>query len=237
VRHADPVYETRTWTRGALPLIAMAAVQLANLQIGIVLLGSLRGPRDAGIFSVAGRASGLLAFFLLATVPTLMPTIAELRARENGVQLQRLVTRAARYVLLGSLPLAVVLLAFPGPVLAVFGHDFRGGGTALRILCLGQLVNIASGFVGTILMMVYRTGWLTLCLSVGAVANVALGAALIPGLGLTGAAIASAASLAASNIAMAVVLWRLEGIYAPALGRGPDEARRRRAAEATRASA
>lgn len=218
VRDATPEYETRSWVLRALPLIAMAAIQTANAQLAVILLGALDSSREAGVFSVANRAAGLMAFLLLATVPTLMPTIAELHERTDTAALQRAVTRAARYVFLGSLPLALVLVAFAGPVLSVFGSDFRSGSTALRILCLGQLVNVATGFVGTILIMIGRAGRLTVGVAAGTALNLGLCAVLIPALGVEGAAIAGAASLAFTNLVLAFMLWHRERIYSPAVG-------------------
>jgi O-antigen/teichoic acid export membrane protein len=220
VRKAPAVYETRMWAIGALPLVITAAIQTLNGQLGTIFLGALDSSRAAGIFSVASRASAFVAFFLLATVPTLMPTIAELRTEGQSASLQQAVTRSARRVFLISLPLGFLLIVFARPVLSAFGTDFEGGATALRILCVGQLINIASGFVGTIMMMINRAGQLAIGVAAGGLVNLSLCAALIPTLGMNGAAIAGAASLSLMNVLLVYLLWRSERIYSPVVGHG-----------------
>jgi O-antigen/teichoic acid export membrane protein len=217
VREALPIYEHRAWLAATLPLLAMGVIQTANAQVGVILVGVLKGSRDAGLFSVANRSATMIGFFLIATIPTLMPTIANLRALDAPEALQTAISRSARLVFLASLPVAIVLFLFPEPILSIFGPEFRPAAPALRILCLGQLVNVSAGFVGTILMMIGQARELIFGVVVGTVINVGLCAGLIPSLGAEGAAIGGAAGLATMNIVLAARLWRRDRIYSPAL--------------------
>jgi len=213
VRQAEPLYESRAWLVGALPILLASAVGAVNGQAGTILTGSIAGPEEAGIYNAAARIASLLPFLLLAATPSLMPTIAELNERGDSAALQRVLTRAARLVFLGSLPLAIGAIVFAEPVLELFGEDFRAGAGALRILCLGQLVNVATGFAWTILIMIGEAGHGTWAVAAGTTVNVLLSAALIPTLGSDGAAIGTATSMATTNILMATLLWRRRGIH------------------------
>ena len=217
VRRAQPVYETREWARSALPLATLAGVQTINAQVGLILVGALRTAREAGIFGVVSRAAGLLPFLLLAIVPVVMPRLAELRARGDQAGLQRVVTQSARLALVGSLPLVVVLLVAPRAVLSLFGRSFESGDTALQILCVGQLVNVATGLVGTVLIMIRRVDLLSIGVVAGTVVNVLLCLVLIPSFGLNGAAVATSVGLVSTNLLLAALLWRCERIYSPSL--------------------
>jgi O-antigen/teichoic acid export membrane protein len=219
VRRARPVYATRAWALGALPLLLMSGIGTLNDQVGTVLLGAVAGAQEVGVFSVATRAATLIPFLLLAAVPTLMPSIAELHARGQRERLQELMTHAARLVFYGSLPIVLIVVVAAEPLLRIFGSDFGEGATPLRILALAQIVNIATGFPGTILMMVGDSGRVAVGVAAGAAANVLLNLALIPSFGATGAAIAGGASIALTNIVLAAALWRRRGIWSPALGR------------------
>ncbi|HZR95369.1 MAG TPA: oligosaccharide flippase family protein [Gaiellaceae bacterium] len=216
-RALRPEYETRRWARAAAPLILFSVVQTAGAQLPTVLLGSLGTPHDVGLYNVAFRVSNLLPFLLVAATPALMPAIAELDATRRSDELQRVTSRSARLVFAGTLPIALVALVLTVPLLHVFGPDFGGGATPLRILAAAQLVNIACGFPGTVLIMVGEAGVMTATFAVTTTLTLALAAALIPALGATGAAFAAAAGLVSSNAILAVVLWRRRGIYAPAL--------------------
>ena len=221
VRNAAPHTETRLWLLGASPILLASAIQAVNVQAGTILTGSLAGSEEAGIYAAAVRIALLLSFLLLASLPGLMPVIVELYERGDGRGLQRLVTRAARLVFLGSLPLVAGAVVFAGPLLELFGGEFAAGATALRILCVGQLVQVATGLAGTILVMVGAAGPSTWAVAAGTTINLLLAGALIPGFGAEGAAVATAASVAVTNLAMVWALWRRRRIYAAALGWPP----------------
>lgn len=208
MRGAEPIRDTRLWLAGALPILVATAIQAINAQAGTILTGSLSGPEEAGIYSVAARVAALLPFLLLATIPPLMPAVAELYERGDAAALQRTLTRAARFVLAGSIPLVVGTFVFAEPILKLFGAEFGEGASALRILCLGQLVVASTGLAGTVLIMIGDAGLATLAVAVGTAANLALTLALAPGLGAAGAATGTAVSIALANTLMVALLWR-----------------------------
>ena len=110
-----------------------------------------------------------------------------------------------------------VIVGVPITVFQLFGASFSSGETALRILALGQIVNIATGFPGMILIMVGESGRVTRSVAIGAIVNLALSLVLIPRFGASGAAAATAASIAITNILLSAVLWRSKKVWSPAL--------------------
>jgi O-antigen/teichoic acid export membrane protein len=72
---------------------------------------------------------------------------------------------------------------------------------ALVILCIAQLFNLGTGNVTIILLMVGKSSWNLINSAVSLTVNVGLNLILIPRLGITGAAIAWAASIVVSNLA------------------------------------
>lgn len=212
IRHAERIDETRLWLVGAFPILIASGIQAVSVQAGTILTGSIAGPEEAGIYAVAVRIAVLLPFLLLAAMPSLMPTIAELHERGESDALQRLLTRAARLVFIGSLPIAIGAILFAGPLLALFGADFEGGVSVLRILCLGQVVALATGLAGTTLIMIGEAGLVTWAVAAGTAVNLALSGALIPGFGAEGAAVGTAVSVAFTNVLMVYLLWRRKRI-------------------------
>ncbi|MBA2557735.1 MAG: oligosaccharide flippase family protein, partial [Chloroflexi bacterium] len=73
-------YETRSWFKSSLSLTLLSGITVLNAQSGTVLAGVLRGPEDAGLFSVAARGAALIAFGLGAVNAALQPTVARLWA-------------------------------------------------------------------------------------------------------------------------------------------------------------
>ena len=170
---------------------------------------------------------------LAATYP-LMPVVARLYTTGDIERLQQLVVRAARGVLLFALPTGLVLVVFAPAILELFGSGFDDGATAVRILAIGELVNVLTGFGGVVLVMTGRERDLALCVGIGAALNLGLSAALIPLIGLDGAAIGTATGLACANLLMAWLAWRRVGVWAAVVGggfllghRSPPDARNR----------
>jgi len=213
-RAAAVEYETAAWRRSALPLLLLNVVMAANAQVGTIMLGALDDARAAGVFNVAFRVTIFISFVLLAASYPLSPTVARLHAAGDTRRVEQTVVHAARLVLLVSLPVAVVLVAFAGPILEIFGHGFSSGATAVRIIAIGDLVNVLTGYGGLVLVMSGRESDLTRCAVLGAVLNIGLAAALIPHFGVNGAAVATAVALAASNLQMTWLAWRRLDVWA-----------------------
>jgi O-antigen/teichoic acid export membrane protein len=90
----------------------------------------------------------------------------------------------------------------------VFGGRFDTGVTPLRILLIGQIVNVAVGSVGFILIMVGRTGWDLTVYAGSFVVDLGVAFWLAPGMGARGAAVAQAVTLVVANAARLYLVWR-----------------------------
>ena len=219
IRASEPLYATRQWISTAASLGLLTGATLMNSQIGVALLGVLSGPDSSGLYAVAQRGALLIAFPLSALNTAIAPTTARLWSSGENQRLQRLVTLSARRILLTALPFVLGYVLFGRAILVtLFGPDFAGAEIALSILAFGQLANVATGPVTTLLVMTGHERKAALGIAAGAVVNVIGCAALIPGLGVAGAAVAAAVALAVSNIVLVVVAQRQLGIYSTALG-------------------
>ena len=99
-------------------------------------------------------------------------------------------------------------LIAPGPVLKLFGSSYSSGESWLRILLIGQIVNVSVGAAGFILIMVGRTGWDLVVYACSFVVDLVIAIVLIPHLGPEGAAIAQATTLVFSNLFRLYLVWR-----------------------------
>ena len=84
------------------------------------------------------------------------------------------------------------------------------------ILAVGQLLNVASGPVGTILSMSRQERFVGIGMLASVVCNILLNYLLIPQYGVNGAAIATAISVGVWNLLMIVFAKRILGINANA---------------------
>lgn len=219
VRGAVPEYEMASWRRSGVSLVLLNVVMAANAQVGTILVGALSGAADAGVFNVATRATTFISFIMLAATYPLMPLVARLYSAGDVHELQQVVVRAARVVLLFATPTGLVLVVLGSTILSVFGSGFDDGATAVRILAIGELVNVLTGFGGLVLVMTGHEKDLARSVGIGAVLNLGLSVLLIPTIGIEGAAIGTATGLACSNILMAWLAWRRIGVWSAVAGR------------------
>src|SRR6476469_143907 len=153
---------------------------------------------QVGTYAAVGRISQVLLLFLTSVNLLFSPFAADLYARGQHERLDALFKSATRWALAATIPTVIILWVAAADVLAAFGPRYEGGETALRILLAGQLVNVATGGVAFVLIMVGRTG---LALADNAVlVLVGLAAPLSSAYGIEGAAVASALTLGSVNL-------------------------------------
>lgn len=201
-----PTYAIGQWWKVSLPLLLSDGSTMILSQTDTLMLGTLLGAKAVGIYSAALKTSLWVHFILSAVNAIFAPLIALLYARGDRQEIQRLVSTIARWMFFPALAIALGLIGFAEPVLQLFGKEFTAAKGALILLIMGQLVNVGAGSVGYLLML---TGYQTQCalvMGISALANVVLNAIGIPWLGIVGAALATAFSMALWNIWLYVLV-------------------------------
>jgi O-antigen/teichoic acid export membrane protein len=212
IRVSRPEYATRSWLRASLPMMLVAGVTTANTYVAILLVGAIRGAGAAGIYSVVQTGGGLIAVVLMAANMPLAPAVASLYARGDRRGLERAAEGVARAAMLTSLPLVAAFVVVPQVYLQLFGRGFEAGATALLIVALGQLLNVAAGPSGNVLLMTGHEAVALRGILAGLVTNLIVDVALIPKLGVTGAAVGAAMSLCVWNAIFVLIARRRLGV-------------------------
>ena len=206
-RSTEPRYETRDWVGSAVPLVASSLFTALGAQLATILLGILDRSSEAGIYNAASRAALFVSFLFLAASYAVNPAIARLQAQGRHGELQQLLSRSVRLLSLASAPVAIAFFVFAPQVLAIFGGGFEGGVAVLRILVIGEMVRVVTGFAWSALIMAKRERDVTLVAGVTLGLNGVLSAILIPSLGAPGAAIATAISLVITQLWLVGMAW------------------------------
>jgi O-antigen/teichoic acid export membrane protein len=187
-------------------------VVLSRMLLDWVVLVSLSANRstfEVGQFRTAWQIAGLI-MLLVTTFDTVAgPRIAAAYRVRDIATIRRIMRQQVGTMSLLSLPLFVLTLGFPEWVLGLFGPNFVGGATALRILALGQLINILAGPIGVVLLMTGNERQ-SLYVSVISLAMLAVCCfTLIPAYGLNGAAMTTTLIIAARTLTSVAMVRRL----------------------------
>ena len=200
--------ETRRLLRYGAPRAPAALLSQAIFYADLFVLSHyVRGARlDA--YAAAIRVAQALVLFLTAASYMFSPFVADLHARGERDRLDGLFKQITRWTLAGTIPLLLLFAIAPVPVLRVFGTHYAAGSAWLRVLLIGQTVNVSVGAAGFVLIMVGRTGWDLAVYAASFVLDLAVAIVLIPHLGPMGAAIAQASALVLSNALRLYLVWR-----------------------------
>jgi O-antigen/teichoic acid export membrane protein len=182
------------------PMVIAQVIRLGIGQLSILLLGYLALMSDVGVYNISFMFSNLALLGLTSLNTIAAPMISNAYSENNKSDMQK-ITAA---VTLGSSAYAVllcfILLVFGKQLLGFVGAQYQGGYFPMLILSVGQLVNGMCGPVGFLLTMTKYQKRFAQILFFSGLVNIFFCTLLIPGLGITGAAIASMSSNIAWNL-------------------------------------
>lgn len=204
--------------RFAAPRGFAGVFEIVVLRLDILLVGALVSSYGAGVYGAVSKLAVAGTFTLQGTRLAIAPELSGLLARREYAQAADLHQSATRWLMLASWPVYIVFAIFPAAVLNIFGPRYTAGAPALVVLCLAMLINLGTGNVTVVLLMGGKSSWNFANTLAAFVVNIGLNLLLLPRIGILGAAIAWAASIAVDNVAAVVEVWWLLGI-AP-FGRG-----------------
>ena len=181
----------------AFPYLLATASAVAYMQMDVVLIRNLQGDYEAGIFQGAIRVVLAAFMMLVALYSVLLPRIQACPEEDfkTGVQSSsRMMSRLALVLLILTLTIGVPL--FP----LVLGKEFTEGRLVLAcltpVLCFMGIKLIADAII-----IRKKAGWLMCALNgSAAVVNLILNLALIPVMGIYGAAIALIGAYAVAGL-------------------------------------
>lgn len=197
--------------RAFAPLYQLSVLNLLQSSVATLALGASRSDVEVGVYGVCHSASLFLQLILLGHNALLGPEFAALNARGDPAGIADLARRATRRMTLEALPVFLLFVFAPIAVLRLFGSEFETGATCLRILAVGQLVNVATGSVGLLLVMSGFERTFRDVVVLALIVNVAANAWLAPRYGIEGAALATSVGVIVQNLAAAWMVKRRLG--------------------------
>jgi O-antigen/teichoic acid export membrane protein len=172
-----------------------------------LFVGSLLSASQAGIYQSAVQISVVFAVVISGFNRISTPVFSSLYHENNLGQLEEMYRIGTKWMVYISMPVLLVLLLTSRDILGlIYGEAFSAGGVAFVILLMGQIVNLATGSVGALLLVGGFQRALVLLSGLVLGINAAMCFFLIPRLGIFGAAVANSLSVALLNLSALVIV-------------------------------
>lgn len=212
-----PRYRWRRWLRACLPIAATELAHSAFNMIDVVILSFMMPPAAVGLYFVATRVQQFVPFVQFAASAATAQRFTALHAAGDAPNLARLVRRQARLTFAATAAIGLAVVAAGPLLLGLFGPEFGGSLPLLAVLVCGTVAASLFGPGEDLLTMIGGEG---LCAAI-TVAMLVLAAllciALVPTMGVMGAAVAMALSNVLRNAAMAAAVLAVHRIATPVL--------------------
>lgn len=212
-----PEFAWAHWLNVSFPLMLAGMFAFVVNQVDVLMVGTMLGPREVGIYSAAVKTASIANFVLVAVNSVVVPSVAALHAKGDVAALQSLVTKATHLAFWPSVMISIGLVFLGAPVLSLFGREFALGRSILAILLIGHLFSAAHGTVGYLLNVTGHERLTAWVLGLSALVDIVLNVLLIPIWGAMGAAVATTTTLAILNVSQYFLVARKIGIHSSVL--------------------
>jgi O-antigen/teichoic acid export membrane protein len=175
-----------------------------------ILIGFFMSTADVGIYRTAFQLTSIATFTTMAFHTVLYPKISKWGVQGHLAEIENSLARAFTYSLLLAVPTCIggwilgsILLYY------LYGASFVEGAPALFFLLLVQIVNVFM-YLGTMSLSALNRPkdafWIT---AIASIVNILLDLALIPIIGITGAAVATLIAMSINALGALILLSRI----------------------------
>jgi O-antigen/teichoic acid export membrane protein len=204
--------DIREWQAyGAKLILASGLVYLAE-HLDVVMLAGYADERTIGVYAAAARVAIIVLIGGNALALVLAPRIARLQREGRGDALREELRSVMPWLAVAAALVAGALIALYRPVVVLIGTEYSAMRVPLIVLSVAYLFGALSVVGGTVLTMTGHASAELRIAASAAVVNLVGNLALIPVLGASGAAIATAASFAVALVLRQAATRRATGV-------------------------
>lgn len=198
----------------SLPMALADTFTLSIVWMDQLFIGYFLPSDSAGIYQAVIQSSVVFALILGSITAIFSPMIATMYSNNEIGRLEELYRVATKWGFYLNLPLLLVIAVASRELLTtVFGGPYGDGWLPLRILLIGQAINVLTGTVVPLLTMTgHQNRWFVISGFMFSL-NFVLNLFLIPRLGLTGAAIGTACAISGLYLLALFQVRSLLGIW------------------------
>jgi O-antigen/teichoic acid export membrane protein len=197
----------------ALPMLASDGLAVAQSRVDLLALARLVSlPATIGMYAVAKQIANVVNVVRFSFDPVFWPRVAALSRAGDREGLAATYRLVARWVALLALPAAIAIGRLGPDFGRLIGKGYHGPLSVFLLLALGQAANAIFGLAGHLMAMAGRPRIVVYGYLVGIALTIALSAALVPRLGIAGAAGASALAYVLVTSYQVLQVLRAHGI-------------------------
>lgn len=176
--------------------------------VDIAVVAALTDTSTAALYTAASRLLLVGNFVNGAIMQAVSPMVADSLGRGDRRDAGELLGTGTAWLVALVWPLYVALIVMGAGFLELFGAEYRDAATALAILAVAMMVATGVGPIEAVLLMDGASRLSLADNAVAVVAMLAIDVALVPSMGLRGAAIGWAVGLLATNLLPLWQVWR-----------------------------
>lgn len=197
------------------PRAVAGVAQLGLQRLDIIMVAALAGLGPAAVYTVATRFVIVGQMASGAVGQSVQPRAAAAMAAGQPASARALYQESTAWIVALTWPVYIGVGLLADWYLRLFGGEYATAEarTVVWILVPAMMFSAACGVVDSMLSMAGKTSWQLIDVSISLVVNVGLNLALIPTLGVLGAAIAWSAAVLVNNLVPLAQLWRTFGLH------------------------
>ncbi|KXA91649.1 hypothetical protein AKJ57_00395 [candidate division MSBL1 archaeon SCGC-AAA259A05] len=198
----------------SLPLLSSAGMLLIMSQMDTFVLGFFLSSEKVGLYRGAYPLAKMITLVLASSTFIYLPVLSKLYAKDKKKEIERIYRILSRWIYSLTFPIFLILFLFPKTVLGfLFGVEYEAASLALRVISAGFLIRVVVGMNGMSLTGMGKPKLNMYGNFIGGISNLILNFALIPFLGILGAAAATSFSYTAQNVYQLFKLNSLFGVH------------------------
>ncbi len=193
----EAIIERSHWLRVSLPLFLAQGFFVLTTSTDVLILSFYVEPDALGIYFASVKMVALLSFIHVAVASGITRRLSEAWAHKDVASFQQQLQRGRIWMLIPTLAGAGFLILFSPFLLRMFGPEFVSGSAIVTILVAGVVAQAAGGPIQEALIVSGSQKAVSLIIGGFFILNLLLSIILVRYLGMTGVAIASAATVSA----------------------------------------
>jgi O-antigen/teichoic acid export membrane protein len=196
----------------SLPLIPSALLIWIVNASDRYFIAHLINLSQTGIYSASYALAGIISLFSAPIAFVLFPTVSKLWAQKEPVRVKNHLEYSTRLFLALAIPGAIGLYMLSQPLLAIITtSDYLVGGGLVLLLAAGAILFGIYLINMQVILLVQQTKWLLLVVGIAAAVNAGINIALIPRIGIIGAAISAGVSYFVLATIATIWAWKVVG--------------------------